>query len=543
MKKFNTLFGFPCAVLACVVLFICLCSVDGVFADEQKHKTLGGAQGWEMVKYREQVTYLENVRPKPVLSLSSAQLMQPEGTDLVLTFDEASAADFRDETGNYRIVTGSQVSTVPQRRSRIGRGAALFSGDISVSYSGTDRGPVTIWAGHSGALFSAGRILGSFSIEFWLYPNSMESGEEIITWTAAHKNTANVSAQRTNVQSFNLSVYKNRLHWNFVNFFAEQESAAARNIVLSAKDSLAPKTWSHHILRYDGERGLLEYVINGITQEIKHVTVSGREGSEVLSPVIGERGNFLIGKIFNGMLDDFKIYSTFLETSKTSKYPNAGGRLESDPVDLENANCAIQKINVSGGRVNAVYGGLNEYQKNGLFKFSDDSQVQFFLRTSNSQYDLVNQKWQVFTPGASLNHTKGRYVQLAADLYPSGNCENTPYIEEITIVYTNQGIPKAPQGIIAAAGDGSVRLSWKNDNGPAAGYVVYYGTSSGYYFCSDALQGTSPIDAGKTNSIILNNLKNGTLYYFAVCAYNNEDGREQSGFSREVSARPLWIPE
>jgi hypothetical protein len=69
---------------------------------------------------------------------------------------------------------------------------------------------------------------------------------------------------------------------------------------------------------------------------------------------------------------------------------------------------------------------------------------------------------------------------------------------------------------------------------------VYYGTASGDY-----LEAKSPIDAGSRTSILINGLKNGTLYYFAVAAYNKPENSghafvpDPGEFSREVAARPL----
>jgi hypothetical protein len=77
------------------------------------------------------------------------------------------------------------------------------------------------------------------------------------------------------------------------------------------------------------------------------------------------------------------------------------------------------------------------------------------------------------------------------------------------------------------------------------GYLVYYGTASGEYF-GDLTSAGSPVDAGNRTSFRLEGLKNGTLYYFAVAAYNTEPGRqvvEPGAFSRETAARPLRMAE
>ncbi|GMO24310.1 MAG: hypothetical protein Ta2B_03660 [Termitinemataceae bacterium] len=530
-------FGFFCAA------FLIL-QAGMLFAAGDKTVTLGGSNGWGMVKAVNSVTYLDGVRPNPVLSLTSTKKFYTHQPDLLLDFDSQNTLAFADSADNYAVRVGAQIYSVPQRHARIGRGAALFSGDTSTSLllstkNDAQNAPLTISAKNNNALFCTNNTINSFSIEFWLYPNSLETGEEIITWNASlRKNQA--SGRMAAQQNFNFYISKNRSHWAFTNLFSSANGGQTFDMVLNGKDPLVPKTWSHHILRFDGVSGLLEYVINGVTQNVVFATDTGRENGEARSVVCGERGIFVVGKNFNGMLDDLKIFDKFLENYSMSRYPSTGGRLESDPVDLGTSNTKVSKIDVFGGRVNAVFGGINESRQNGNFKFSDDSQIQFFVRASNSKYALQDNPWQIFNAGKDITTLKGRFVQIAADLYPSGNCENTPYIEEIKILYNNQSLPAPIQKISALARDGSVELRWKrSDAANIGGYIVYYGTSSGVYFCEDALQGVSPFDVGKENAVTVSGLKNGTLYYFAVCAYNNEGEPQQGDFSNEVTARPL----
>ncbi|MBL0715215.1 MAG: fibronectin type III domain-containing protein [Desulfosarcina sp.] len=73
----------------------------------------------------------------------------------------------------------------------------------------------------------------------------------------------------------------------------------------------------------------------------------------------------------------------------------------------------------------------------------------------------------------------------------------------------------------------SVDVKWKsNKEADLAGYNLYYGTSSRKY-------GT-PVPVGKSTNYSIDNLKNGTKYYFAMTARDNSGN--ESGFSSEVSA-------
>jgi len=83
---------------------------------------------------------------------------------------------------------------------------------------------------------------------------------------------------------------------------------------------------------------------------------------------------------------------------------------------------------------------------------------------------------------------------------------------------------------VSRAGAGTVSLGWSPVQG-AAGYRVYYGTSSRNY-------GT-PVDVGNATEATLQNLRDCTAYFMAVKAYNGAG--ESAGFSNEVSgwARPI----
>jgi hypothetical protein len=97
--------------------------------------------------------------------------------------------------------------------------------------------------------------------------------------------------------------------------------------------------------------------------------------------------------------------------------------------------------------------------------------------------------------------------------------------------------------VIAVARDGAVELSWRQvASKDLGGYFIYYGTSSGEYFGEHAIlagrEVKSPVNAGLRNSVRIEGLKNGTLYFFAVASYD-KTLKEAGMFSREAAARPL----
>ncbi len=79
-----------------------------------------------------------------------------------------------------------------------------------------------------------------------------------------------------------------------------------------------------------------------------------------------------------------------------------------------------------------------------------------------------------------------------------------------------------------------VTLGWdQNTESDVAGYKIYYGTTTGSYNGTDAIEGASPIDVGSNLSATLSGLNTSKSYYFAVTAYNYSG--EKSGYSNEVT--------
>jgi hypothetical protein len=239
-------------------------------------------------------------------------------------------------------------------------------------------------------------------------------------------------------------------------------------------------------------------------------------------------------------MDEFRVYGNFAEALLT-KYPPAGGYFVSEPVNLSATNSSILKIDLAAGRFSVdtnVPAGFNAPG------FPDHSALHCFVRAADTPYlwtesapGSPGSSWIPFTPGSSLD-LKGRWVQVAVRLYPSGDGETTPYVDEIRIHYLADDAPPPPAWVQVQARDGAVDIFWRpSPASDTAGYLVYYGANSGEYFGNDAILGVSPVDAGRRTSIRVDGLENGRLYFFAVAAY--DEAGHIGEFSRETAARPL----
>ena len=583
------------APIAAILYSFCLILVSPGLQAAEKEVVLGASNGWGLVEKRNQVDELSAVRPYPVLGLSSAQASSPvqpgqagstgfdsdadiltlyaafrnfpaqeSALDLALSFDEGSPERFADSQGKYRVTVSRSVQAANERWARYGLGAALFTGEDK-AYSA----PITIKPGPA-SLFAPGRSVRDFSIEFWLYPNAMENGEQIVAWTAADN------------QRIFCEAVRNKLRWTFQDVFAppdrfiSQGRAEGRavprerlTISLESRGAIMPRSWSHHLVRYNADTGLLEYLVNGRIENMCHTTAGGREGGDVYTPLINRDGSFILGMRFSGMLDEFRIYNkainapghtalatgsrTALELPELAKFPRSGGRIETCTIDLGDQGSTIIRVEASGGRLGTVAAngrGLmvkNTYAGKGSFRFPDNSAVQFFIRAGEEPYRFGQIPWVPIVPGQMAPASiRGRYIQVAADFYPSGDCQSSPYLEELKIVYNRNEPPFPPSLVSARAQDGAVDLNWRpSPDEHARGYLIYYGTSSGVYYGEGALLGSSPIDAGNRTSLRIEGLNNGTLYFFVVASYDGTGARivdlHPGKFSKEVSARPLRI--
>jgi hypothetical protein len=548
----------PVFILLVYLLFSFSGSVYGI---GEKTISLGGAAAWNLVEYRAGITQVSSVRRYPVLVLSSAAnstagspvlSVTPANSaasalDLALSFDERTPDSFKDSTNHYRIIVSPDLETTDRYFPRAGTGAALFRG-ISPPGSG---GPLVIEPQSRDALFAPDSHIRDFTLEFWLYPLNMENGEQILSWISSRSIPASQNPaaggggrDRYASQRIQCEVSKNRLQWSFIGFFVSPDLTGHIDITIGGTTPVVPKTWSHHLIRFDSVTGMLEYMVNGKTEAIEYVSPGSREGGEVYTPVTGDSGNFVLGGQFMGIMDEFKIHGAWIVNPVIQKYPLRGGRMETKAIDLGEGNSVVFKVDASGGRTSITEAGIKgEFRENGRFRFADDSELQFFIRTADNPYVWDDADWQSFTPGADIaGNIRGRYVQLAVDFYPSADSEASPYLEELRITYLPDEPPLPPASLTAVAVDGGVQLRWKSSpDTDTIGYLVYYGEGRDYYFSEDALQGASPIDVGKRNTIILDGFTNGTLYYFRVAAYDRRTGASfhAGEFSREVSARPL----
>ena len=499
--------------------FIAVCllisvSILPVFSSGEDVFILGGKNGWKNVPYRKNITTGNGNFNYQCLTLEDNAHRATGETDLLLTFEGNSVAD---ECGNYSVVESSLFSGDNAAR---GKKAALFN-----SLSGGLR-----MQGQKGTIFGSSGFVGSFSISFWLNPAVVDNGESVLFWKSS-RNMSNYSYY----QMINAYFSGNKLVWSFDNIFNEHKDGNTTRTV-SGKSVLVPNKWSFHQLIWNEENGLLEYYVDGRLEDAVFITSTSHERGMIYSAELGIPASIDICPSYSGWLDDFCISREVESAAQPQLYSAEGGRFESEMLNLGKNGASVTRV--------AVTESLPE-----------QTCIEYYIRSASSPYNWTESypEWkkidESYLNGAVLPESIfGTSFQIAVDLYPDGNGKSAPSVTEIKLFYREVEPPLPPYSVRAEAGDGYVDLFWSPSPGAntytkAVGfssirYMIYYGEKSGEYFCHDAAEGASPINAGEENHFRLTGLKNGKIYYFAITAISGTDETVSGAFSEEVYVRP-----
>jgi len=441
---------------------------------------------------------------------------QPDGnTELLLHFDRASEGD---AAGAWRF-TGSGAASGPlivEAAAATGTGGAAFQ----------SQGDGVSLMGPAGSLFSPGSVWGDFTIEFWLHPATLANGETVLSWEGGIREGGGVAAQA--LRAF---IRDRRLVWEARDLFT-LPGGRKLPFTLTGIRQLLPRTWHHHLLRFDSRLGLLEYALDGEVEAVVHTTDTGREKGSVAVPMIGSAlcGPLALGPKYTGFLDELRVSRRFVDAPSLARFAGQRGTAVSRILDLGHAATRVV-------RIETVQSTPSDSAIFCWYRLSDT------LGRPASASSGADAGWTPFAPGALLPETaRGRWLQVMVELFPDGKRAVAPSLSNLSVVYEPHLPPLAPAGVTATPGNGKVSLSWRRVDDPEVkGYEVYYGLSHGSYFGEGAAQGASPLDAGNVTQVEITGLENGTLYYFAVAAYDGSAPRQRSLFSVEAGARPSRI--
>ena len=504
------------SILPVLMLALALhCEPDHLRADVSRQTpgriVMGAEDGWRALIDRESVMLRPGRRGYLDITLERFRHNSGPTTELLLQFD---STPLRDAAGRYDVVGGAQELTMTAHRT--GAGALLVDGPEDRLV--LNPGPL--------AAFAPGAQWGSFSIEFWFYPVALDDLGTILRWRARDG-----AAHGFRVQEVAVEIDAGTTVIRFDDFFIRPDGTGT-TIALRGPGWLVPRTWAHHLVRFDASTGLLEYLVDGRPVDLTHVSETGRQDGSVFSPRVfphPEEGIVLADGLI-GMLDELRIEHRFVDDPSVRHFPPQGGRVVTESYDLGSTGAQLISIDA-------------------VFDAPGLSDVFLWYQLSDRAADAAAE-WVPARSGDPIVGAVGRYLRLRAELLPDTRADIAPSLSQITVTYRPDPPPLPPAAVWAAPLDGAVLLEWAPvQESDVEGYLVYYGDEPGRYFGSESLLGESPIDVGPANSVVIDGLTNGTLYFFAVQVYRRsfrpaQEGTRSAGaanLSQEAAARPAKV--
>ncbi|AFG38687.1 LamG-like jellyroll fold domain-containing protein [Spirochaeta africana] len=439
------------------------------------------------------------------------ELMQPRiqpdaHTQLLLRFDSLPLVD---ESGRFAVERG--LEHLSRSEFRHGGAAGAFQGEpVILSNQGAD-------------LFTPGSHSHGFTISFWLYSPRLQDGEEVLHWQGMHR-----SGERNLLQELRISVRNRRLQISFDNMFLSDELEPV-SVELAGYQGLLPRRWSHHLVRYSAENGLLEYLVDGVLHDLAWVTAAGREDGGGFPLMIGELSGrrVQVGRRFVGLLDDLYISQQSTQESPPSTAGRTPGYAVTAPIDLGDSRRRLEQIQA-------------ETETPGDTAVRVQYRAGHRLRTDGE----IDAAWQELPgDGRIPGQPAARFVQLRFDLLPDGE-GRSPSVRQAVVRHRPMPPPIPPAGVRAETEAGNIQVEWNRVyDETVGGYLVYYGTEPGGYFGTGADAGDSPVDVGLDTRVVLAGLEPDVLYYITVVSYDRNDQGLESGFSREVRVRPARVEQ
>jgi hypothetical protein len=478
-----------------------------------KEIVIGGKEGWPLLQESTNITNGKGRYGYDCIQIAANSYSYDEDTDFLIDFENSENPI---SNGKYTVTKNNLKRVDNTIKGKIA-GLSRNMGGMNIR-------------GEKGTYFGSEGLMGSFSIDFWLCPSISENGETIIKWESSRIDSDNAFIYQI------LSCYFNsgHLEWTLSNMFdIYYDNKNNSEIKLSGFNVVVPDKWSNHVLSFDAETGLLEYLMDGIVQDLVYVTSNNKEEGEVSLVSLGTPSEMEFCSEYTGKIDDIRVlrrpfgvpdYQSADNAGKISPitYVSSGGSFRTEPI----------RVSV-GSVLNSIKAEMN---------VPPQTEICYYVRSGDNYFNWTDSypEWKPVSVGEKLSNITGIYFQLYAELLPDGDGNVTPSITSISMDYTELNPPLPPFTVSAKAGNGSVVVSWNYSvDETSGGYYLYYGNRPGEYLGRIAVEGESPIDVGNSTSFTVTGLENGKIYYFAIAAYSLLDNRIVGKLSKEVYARPF----
>lgn len=472
--------------------------------------TWGGvAAGWpDIHRFQETRTRRGSMGELSVVLEENSPVRGPE-TELLLTFDSCR----RDvlEPGSTTFTVRHVNINPSDRIKRFGECGAGFM---------DRRHRVEMTPGETSLFFAV--PLGSFTVDFFMRPAQVSDGSVVLSWRAP---TVDAGGEYSGFQAY---FEGGKLHWRFDRVFRRTDGTPVEVVVGELQDTPVNR-WTHHALSYDAHTGLLTLYQDGRESNLAWLTQTGDQGGTLL------RGAFsryltvplVLGATYTGYLDEVRIARGTPRFTLDSYRPR--GSVVSEVLDLRDRGTTLAAVR------------WESEEEHG-------TAVRLFSRMSSRYFEPRDElpEWLPVANGRSPSRElKGRYLQWKAELH-STTGDYSPVLRTLTLELEPDPPPGPPVFLEARPLDEGVLLRWVRNKEPdIAGYRVYYGGESRFYFGTGADQGDSPFFVPAPGGLVerlnfqVTGLDNEKAYFFSITAVDT-DGQE-SGFSTELVARPSSI--
>lgn len=434
------------------------------------------------------ITIIKGEGGRDFFQLKQNEYSPTPETDLLIHFNNM---DFIDEAGNYTVI--SEYNNISSIEKKLGTSSSFFLKDKGIIF--TSKGDT---------IFTPGRIVGDFTIEFWVFPTIISEDTTLFLWKGVNKVNMDFIPQK--IKCF---IEDRHIVWEFENTFIPADFSNY-SIKLKGKSRLIPNIWNHYLIRYNSYNGMLESLLNGIPEAVKYTTPTEGENAIIYPPYIGSfsKNNIYIGNRLRGFIDEFRISESFISEPQLSKFKSSGF-FYSSVHDIEGGNIILESIKIRES-------------------IEPETTIDYQYRLSDTPFLELDDTIKWLPIKYIPNGKSGRYIQFKGNLYSSGDKNRSPLLENIEVIWSPIPTPPAPLVIITKSLKQSIKIEWnaiKYYN--VDGYYLYYGEESNKYI--------EMIDVGKKTSYTVNGLRSNKIYYFSLRSYMNN---KKSDYSSERYNRP-----
>lgn len=424
---------------------------------------------------------------RTVLKLSQNEYIPNPNTDLLVHFNN----NFKDEVGNYSVT--NQYNNISSVEKKLGSGSSFYLKDKGI-----------IFSSNGDTIFSPGRVVGDFTIEFWAFQTIISEDTTLFSWKGVNKVESEFIPQK--IKCF---IEDRNIKWEFENLFIPVDFSKY-TLKLKSKSRLIPNEWNHYLIRYKSDTGLIEFLLNGIPESVAYSTSTEEESNTVFPPYIGNfsKNEIYIGERLRGFIDELRISESFIEQPNLTKYRSTGS-FNTSVIDINSEPVIIENIII------------NE-------KLELETATKYMFRVSDIPFLANNNIIEWMELNTLTDDNIGRYIQVRGDFFSNGNTDFSPRLENVEIQWSKIPNPPAPKIVISTPEKGNIKIEWNPvKHFDIDGYYLYFGEKNNNY--------TEMIDVGKKTSYTVEELEPNKIYYFSIRSYLNTS---KSDYSIEIYERP-----